>query len=49
MTKIKTAGQKWFDEMTPVLLKILASLTDEQRKQVFDYVIRLHNFNSENI
>ena len=48
MTDIKTAGQKWFEERTPILLEILAGLTDEQRKQVFDYVIRLHNFNSEN-
>lgn len=48
MKEIKTAGQKWFEERTPILLEILAGLTDEQRKQVFDYVIRLHNFNSEN-
>lgn len=48
MKEIKTSGQKWFEEMTPILLKILANLTDEQRKQVFEYVIKLHNFNGEN-
>lgn len=45
MKEIKTAGQKQFEEMTPVLLKILANLTDKQREQVFNYVIDLYNFN----
>lgn len=46
MRELKTSGQKWFEEFIPILLRILAGLTDDQRKQVFEYVIRLHNFNT---
>lgn len=39
----KTKEQKEFEELSQVLLKILAELTHEQRQHIFNYVVFMYN------
>ena len=39
----KTKQQKEFEELTQVLIKILAELTPEERKHIFNYVVFMYN------
>ena len=48
MTFPKTNEQKQFEELSAVMLKILAALPKECRTKVFDYTIYLYNKNIEN-
>jgi len=39
----KTEGQKKFEEFAGVFISILARLTEEERTQVFNYMIFINN------
>ena len=44
---IKTREQKEFEEWAAVLISICATLSKEERTQVFDFAVFQHNNNEE--
>ena len=39
----KTKAQKEFEELAPVILKILSQLTTEELKHIFNYIVFTYN------
>lgn len=39
----KTKEQKQFEDISKVIIKLLSELSQEERKQVFDYVLYMYN------
>lgn len=39
----KTKEQKEFEEFSQVMLKLLAELTAEERKHIFNYIVFMYN------
>ena len=39
----KTKAQKEFEEIAPVILKILSELTPEELKHIFNYIVFTYN------
>lgn len=39
----KTKEQKEFEEFTQVILKLLAELTSEERRHIFNYIVFMYN------